>query len=247
MGKIFVTTGAVFSDVDSTKLYLNEIKKAPLLDKYAEKALAEKALAGDKEAQNMLVESNLRFVVQVAKQYQGMGVELEDLIGYGNLGLFEAVKRFDPSRGVKFISFAVWYVRAELQKALNDTGRTVRIPSHKTMTEGKDYSTISTGTKIGEGEDSETYADRYLPAEKETPQSALDDLKYDLTRALELLKPKQKAAIEMFYGIGYEYPKPMEQIAIELSVTGERARQLVRQAELGLKKMSGIKLLEQYL
>ena len=247
MGKIFVTTGAVFSDVDSTKLYLNEIKKAPLLDKYAEKALAEKALAGDKEAQNMLVESNLRFVVQVAKQYQGMGVELEDLIGYGNLGLFEAVKRFDPSRGVKFISFAVWYVRAELQKALNDTGRTVRIPSHKTMTEGKDYSTISTGTKIGEGEDSETYADRYLPAEKETPQSALDDLKYDLTRALELLKPKQKAAIEMFYGIGYDYPKPMEQIAIELSVTGERARQLVRQAELGLKQMSGIKLLEQYL
>jgi len=247
MGKIFVTTGAVFSDVDSTKLYLNEIKKAPLLDKYTEKALAEKALAGDKEAQNMLVESNLRFVVQVAKQYQGMGVELEDLIGYGNLGLFEAVKRFDPSRGVKFISFAVWYVRAELQKALNDTGRTVRIPSHKTMTEGKDYSTISTGTKIGEGEDSETYADRYLPAEKETPQSALDDLKYDLTRALELLKPKQKAAIEMFYGIGYDYPKPMEQIAIELSVTGERARQLVRQAELGLKQMSGIKLLEQYL
>jgi len=247
MGKIFVTTGAVFSDVDSTKLYLNEIKKAPLLDKYTEKALALKALAGDKEAQNMLVESNLRFVVQVAKQYQGMGVELEDLIGYGNLGLFEAVKRFDPSRGVKFISFAVWYVRAELQKALNDTGRTVRIPSHKTMTEGKDYSTISTGMKIGEGEDSETYADRYLPAEKETPQSALDDLKYDLTRALELLKPKQKAAIEMFYGIGYEYPKPMEQIAIELSVTGERARQLVRQAELGLKKMSGIKLLEQYL
>lgn len=245
MGKIFVTTGAVFSDVDSTKLYLNEIKQAKLLTQEEEKALAKRIKDGDQSAVNELVSSNLRFVVQVAKQYQGMGVELEDLIGFGNLGLFEAAKRFEADRGIKFISFAVWYVRAELQKALNDTGRTVRIPSHKTMTE--EYSTISTGLPIGEGEDSETYADRYLPAEKETPQSALQDLKYDLTRALELLKPKQKSAIEMFYGIGYDYPKPMEQIAIELSVTGERARQLVRQAELGLKKMSGIKLLEQYL
>ena len=245
MGKIFVTTGAVFSDVDSTKLYMSEIKQVKLLTQAEEISIAYRIKAGDESAVNELVSANLRFVVQVAKQYQGMGVELEDLIGFGNLGLFEAAKRFEADRGIKFISFAVWYVRSELQKALNDTGRTVRIPSHKTMTE--EYSTISTGMKIGEGENSETYADRYLPAEKETPQSALLDLKYDLTRALELLKPKQKSAIEMFYGIGYDYPKPMEQIAIELSITGERARQLVRQAELGLKKMSGIKLLEQYL
>ena len=245
MGKIFVTTGAVFSDVDSTKLYMSEIKQVKLLTQSEEISIAYRIKAGDESAVNELVSANLRFVVQVAKQYQGMGVELEDLIGFGNLGLFEAAKRFEAERGIKFISFAVWYVRAELQKALNDMGRTVRIPSHKTMTE--EYSTISTGMKIGDGEDSETYADRYLPAEKETPQSALLDLKYDLKRALEMLKPKQKSAIEMFYGIGYDYPKPMEQIALELSVTGERARQLVRQAELGLKKMSGIKLLEQYL
>tara|TARA_R110000751_G_scaffold94798_3_gene185058 strand:- start:3291 stop:4028 length:738 start_codon:yes stop_codon:yes gene_type:complete len=245
MGKIFVTTGAVFSDVGSTKLYMSEIKQVKLLTQSEEISIAYRIKAGDESAVNELVSANLRFVVQVAKQYQGMGVELEDLIGFGNLGLFEAAKRFEAERGIKFISFAVWYVRAELQKALNDMGRTVRIPSHKTMTE--EYSTISTGMKIGDGEDSETYADRYLPAEKETPQSALLDLKYDLKRALEMLKPKQKSAIEMFYGIGYDYPKPMEQIALELSVTGERARQLVRQAELGLKKMSGIKLLEQYL
>ena len=224
---------------------MSEIKQVKLLTQSEEISIAYRIKAGDESAVNELVSANLRFVVQVAKQYQGMGVELEDLIGFGNLGLFEAAKRFEAERGIKFISFAVWYVRAELQKALNDMGRTVRIPSHKTMTE--EYSTISTGMKIGDGEDSETYADRYLPAEKETPQSALLDLKYDLKRALEMLKPKQKSAIEMFYGIGYDYPKPMEQIALELSVTGERARQLVRQAELGLKKMSGIKLLEQYL
>ena len=156
---------------------MGEIKKAPLLDKYTETALAEKALAGDKEAQNILVESNLRFAVQVAKQYQGMGLELEDLIQVANLGLFEAVKRFDPSRGVKFISFAVWYVRAELQKALNDLSRVVRIPSHKTMTEGKDFSTLSTSKKVGDDEDSETYADRYLAGEQAKAKHEVTDLK----------------------------------------------------------------------
>ena len=96
---------------------MSEIKKSPLLDRDNEIALATKAKAGDTKAEQLLVKSNLRFAVQVAKQYQGMGLEIEDLIQVANLGLFEAVKRFDPTRGIKFISFAVWYVRAELQKA----------------------------------------------------------------------------------------------------------------------------------
>ena len=247
MSKIFVNTGAVFTNVDSVKKYMTDIKKVDLLTSDEEQALAERIKNGSKVAVNELVSANLRFVVQVAKQYQGMGVELEDLIGYGNLGLFEAAERFDAKRGVKFISFAVWYIRAELQKALNDVSRVVRIPSHKTMTEGKDYSTISTSTPIGDSENNETYADRYLPAEKELPQSRLEDLKHDLTIAFNQLKPKQKLAVTMFYGIGYDYPKPMEQIAVELDVSAERARQLVRQAECALRKLSGIELLEQYL
>ncbi len=112
MSKIHVSTGAVISDVDSTKLYLNEIKQAKLLTQEEERSLANRIKDGDQSAVNELVSSNLRFVVQVAKQYQGMGVELEDLIGFGNLGLFEAAKRFEADRGIKFISFAVWYVRA---------------------------------------------------------------------------------------------------------------------------------------
>ena len=247
MSKIFVNTGAVISDVSSVKKYMRDIKKEDLLTRDEEQALAEQIKNGSTAAINDLVKGNLRFVVQVAKQYQGMGVELEDLIGYGNLGLFEAAKRFDATRGVKFISFAVWYVRAELQSALNNVGRTVRIPSHKTMTEGKDYSTVSTSAPIGDDGNSDTYADRYLPSEKELPLDTLKDLQYELGKALSNLKPKQKTAIEMFYGIGYDYPKPMEQIAEELGVTGERARQLVRQAELALKKLSGIELLEKYL
>ena len=247
MGKIYVTTGAVMTDTPSVKKYMSEIKKAPLLDRDEETALANEAKAGSVKARRRLVECNLRFAVQVAKQYQGMGLELEDLIQVANLGLFEAVERFDPSRGVKFISFAVWYVRAELQKALNDLSRVVRIPSHKTMTEGKDFSTLSTSKKVGEDEDSETYADRYLAGEQAKAKHEVTDLKELLNVALNNLKPKQRDAVKMFYGIDREYPMHMEHIAEELNVTGERARQLVRQGECALKKVEGIDKLMQYL
>jgi len=247
MGKIYVSTGAVVTDTPSVKKYMNEIKKSPLLDRDNEIALATKAKAGDTKAQQLLVKSNLRFAVQVAKQYQGMGLEIEDLIQVANLGLFEAVKRFDPTRGIKFISFAVWYVRAELQKALNDLSRVVRIPSHKTMTEGKDYSTLGTSKQVGDGEDSGPYADRYLSGEQSKPKHEVTDLKELLNVALNSLKPKQRDAVKMFYGIDREYAMHMEHIAEELNVTGERARQLVRQGECALKKVEGIDKLMQYL
>ena len=247
MGKIYVSTGAVMTDTPSVKKYMSEIKKAPLLDRDEETALANEAKAGSAKARRRLVECNLRFAVQVAKQYQGMGLELEDLIQVANLGLFEAVERFDPSRGVKFISFAVWYVRAELQKALNDLSRVVRIPSHKTMTEGKDFSTLSTSKKVGEDEDSETYADRYLAGEQAKAKHEVTDLKELLNVALNSLKPKQRDAVKMYYGIDREYPMHMEHIAEELEVTGERARQLVRQGECALKQVKGIDKLLQYL
>ena len=247
MGKIYVSTGAVVTATPGVNKYMGEIKKAPLLDRDTETALARRALAGDRYAVNKLVESNLRFAVQVAKQYQGMGLELEDLIGFANLGLFEAAKRFDPDRGVKFISFAVWYVRAELQKCLNDKSRVVRIPSHKTMTEGKEFSTLSTSKKVGDDDESETYADRYLAGEQAKATHEIVDMKQMLSVALNNLKPKQRDAVKMFYGIDREYAMHMEHIAEELNVTGERARQLVRQGECALKKVKGIDRLLQYM
>ena len=243
--KIYVTTGAIVPTAESTVQYLREIKKTAMLTKAEEQELAAKSAAGDRRATNALVQANLRFAVQVAKQYQGMGVELEDLIGFANIGLFEAAERFDAGRGVKFITFAIWYIRAELQKALNDLGRTVRIPSHRTATE--EYSVKSISTPVGDSENAETYADRYLVAEAGKSTRDTQDLQFDLQRALNHLKPKQRAAITRFYGIGFEYAQCMDQIAEELEVTGERARQLVRQAELDLAKVPGIKLLEQYL
>ena len=243
--KIHVTTGAIVTDVASTLRYIQETKKYGYLDREQERELGRAAQDGNRRAINILVESNLRFVIQVAKQYQGMGLDLADLIAFGNLGLFEAAERFNPDKGVKFITFAVWYIRAELQKALNDLSRTVRIPSHRTATE--EYSTKSISTPVGDDENKETYADRYLAADSTVSARETQDLRYDLQRALDQLKPKQQEAVVRFYGIGREYAQCMDQIAEEMSITGERARQLVRQAEIELAKLPGIKLLEQYL
>jgi RNA polymerase sigma factor (sigma-70 family) len=243
--KIHVSNGAIVTDVASTRQYVKEIKKTQGLSKEQESQLATEAQAGSLKARNTLVEANLKFAIQVARQYQGMGLELEDLIAFANMGLLEAVERFDTTKNVKFVTFAVWYIRAELQKALNDLSRTVRIPSHRTKTE--EYSTKSIHTPVGDDENKETYADRYLEAEATRSRRDIDDLRFDLQRALNQLPEKQREALIRFYGIEREYAQCMEQIAEELNVTGERARQLVRAAETSIKKVPGIELLEQYL
>jgi RNA polymerase primary sigma factor len=243
--KIHVSTGAIVATAASTTRYLAETRRTTQLDRATEIKLAQEAQAGSRVAANRLIEANLRFVVQVARGYQGMGLPLEDLIAFGNIGLIEAVNRFDTTRGVKFTTAAVWYIRAEIQKALNDLSRVVRIPSHKTATEEQHVKSIH--TPVGDDENKETYADRYLAADSTKSARDTADLQFDLMRALGQLKPKQQEALTRFYGIGFEYPQCMDQIAEEMSVTGERARQLVRAAEQELSKLPGIELLYQYL
>jgi RNA polymerase primary sigma factor len=117
---------------ESLDLYLKDISKIPLLKIDEEKALGRKAFKGDKRAQEELARRNVRFVVSVAKQYQNRGVPLMDLIGEGNLGLLTAARKFDPERGVKFISYAVWWVRQAIQAAIARHGRAVRLPLNRT-------------------------------------------------------------------------------------------------------------------
>jgi len=112
----------------SLRLYLQEIGRIPTTTREEEKELAERIQKGDQEALNRLVEGNLKFVVKVAQGYQGCGLSLMDLINEGNLGLIEAAKRFDPSKNVKFISYAVWWIRQSILRALSEQGRTIRLP-----------------------------------------------------------------------------------------------------------------------
>jgi RNA polymerase primary sigma factor len=117
---------------ESLDFYLDDISRIPLLNAEEEQKLARKAFRGDVEAQERLARHNVRFVVSVAKQYQNRGVPLMDLIGEGNVGLMTAARKFDPDRGVKFISYAVWWIRQAIQAAIARQGRSVRVPLNRT-------------------------------------------------------------------------------------------------------------------
>src|SRR5829696_1322487 len=112
--------------------YLFEVAKTPLLNAQQEILVARRIAAGDPDAMHELIRANLRFVVSVAKKYQNRGMGLTDLIGEGNLGLLTAARKFDPDQGVKFISYAVWWIRQAILAALAKHGRTVRVPLNRT-------------------------------------------------------------------------------------------------------------------
>ena len=125
MSSMFVSSRAL----DSFDQYLYDVEKYPLIENAEEeRQLARKARVGDKEAAERLVTANLRFVISYVKKYQGRGLGLAELVCIGNEGLLKAVKKFDPDKGVKFISYAVWWIRQTVLQALAEQTRSVRIP-----------------------------------------------------------------------------------------------------------------------
>lgn len=117
----------------SVDLYLKDIAKYPLLTDDEEKVVVERIKLGDDEAADLLIKSNLRFVVSIAKQYQGKGIELADLISCGNIGLLKAATRFHDSYGCKFLSYAVWWIRDQILKEIQINGKVIRVPSGKVV------------------------------------------------------------------------------------------------------------------
>lgn len=118
-------------DVSSLSVYLREINKIPLLTREEEVELARRAKKGDKEAKDKLIQANLRFVVNVAKKYQNQGLTLSDLISEGNLGLITAVDKFDVDKGYHFISYAVWWIKQSILKAICEKSRMIRLPLNR--------------------------------------------------------------------------------------------------------------------
>ena len=125
-----------FAD-DSVRLYLREIGKIPLLSNEEETDLAYRIVKGEKKAKDKMVEANMRLVVSIAKRYSGRGLDFLDLIQEGNTGLLRAVEKFDPDKGFKFSTYATWWIRQAITRAIADQARTIRIPVHMVETINK--------------------------------------------------------------------------------------------------------------
>jgi RNA polymerase primary sigma factor len=134
-----LNSNQIFDDVsdDSVRLYLREIGKIPLLNAEEELALAQRVVAGEKRAKDKMAEANMRLVVSIAKRYSGRGLDFLDLIQEGNTGLLRAVEKFDPDKGFKFSTYATWWIRQAITRAIADQARTIRIPVHMVETINK--------------------------------------------------------------------------------------------------------------
>ncbi len=136
---VVLDTSKYLDDVsdDSVRLYLREIGKIPLLNAEEELELAHRVIAGDKRAKDKMAEANMRLVVSIAKRYSGRGLDFLDLIQEGNTGLLRAVEKFDPDKGFKFSTYATWWIRQAITRAIADQARTIRIPVHMVETINK--------------------------------------------------------------------------------------------------------------
>tara|TARA_R110000796_G_scaffold19237_3_gene57790 strand:+ start:5483 stop:6262 length:780 start_codon:yes stop_codon:yes gene_type:complete len=228
--------------------YFKDVNKHELLSSEEEDEIAMRIVNGDESAINELVNANLKFVVSVAKDYQNLGLPLSDLINEGNIGLIKAAKRFDPSRGFKFISYAVYWIKQSIMQSLNDNSRMIRLPSNivnKIIQYNKkndeDFgemeeqytSCVSLSTKVGEYTGFEL--GNMLPDED---INTLDVLEYEtkrlkrvLNKTMECLTNKERGIIECYFGLNKNHePMTLEAIGDRYDLTKERIRQIKEKA-----------------
>ena len=152
----------------SLKLYLREISKTPLLTVEEENALAERIKMGDEEARTHMIQANLRLVVKIAHDYSGYGLSLSDLVSEGNIGLMNAVERFDPEKGGKLSTYGAWWIKQSIKRALANQSKTIRLPIHMVdkIARMRRISSILAESLGREPSDDELAAELGLPRQK---------------------------------------------------------------------------------
>jgi RNA polymerase primary sigma factor len=231
-------------DASTLNVYLREIAKLPRLSVDEERALGARIKDGrDEEAVTRLVEANLRFVVSYARRYRGLAVGLLDLIHEGNLGLIEAARRFDPSRNVKFITYAVWWVRESMMHALADQTRAFSMPPKlfALLRNGSEDVSLSDPVDVvGRGHDGgHTRELGDLLPHDQTPidaemihQSDLDEL----VGALSDLDVKEREVVRLRFGLEDDVEHTLQEIGDRLHLSRERVRQIESRAKEKLRR-----------
>ena len=216
--------------------YLDEIGRESLLSEEQERQLSERIQRGDERALNRLVEANLRFVVAVARQYQGKGLSMEDLVSEGNMGLIKAAGKFDGSRGLRFVNYAVVFVRQQIEKALKRE-EMVGTGNEKAATRSVD---APLGTKANVTLLS-VLVDKDSPLADERVYSS--SVEQAVMYALDVLCGRDRQVVDAFFGLGQD-PEPMADIARDMGLRRERVRQIRDHAVRKMKKSYKKKLAE---
>ena len=206
----------------TVKTYYDELKKYKPISREKERKLLFKAKNGDLDAQNEILTSNLRFVFNIASRYKGQGAAISDLISEGNLGLVKAIQKFNPEKDVKFISYAVWWVRNSMQEFIKKRQACLNIE--------KDEDTLNIplfSNKIPDTEDEWVERkDAMLSDEEDEAKRELHkNQRKIVNELLGILEGREKYIVEQYYGIGCK-EKNLEEIGIELGITKERVRQI---------------------
>ena len=244
--------------------YLKDIRKLKVMTPERERELAERMLSGEiteqekKEIQKELLEGNLRFVITVSKQYQNQGLDLPDLIAEGNFGLMKAIENFDWSKKLRFISYAVWWVRQSILQSLNENARTIRLPVNVVQELHKAKKELEqAGVELPEKFANLPYTvnlDNPLNDEGDTlldvlvnPNAELADanlsteqtLKEKLLSMLGVLDDREKVIIEDYFGLSGS-TRTLEDIGNDFDLTKERVRQIKEKALRKLRNETGI-------
>ena len=231
---------------ENLRVYLKEIAGIPLLSREEEAALARRVRAGDAEAKARFTEANLRLVVQIARRYLNRGLPLPDLIEEGNLGLLRSVEKFDPERGTRFSTYATWWIRQAIARALANQARTIRLPVHVELLLGRYKLATALGTSVEQLVELEEI--RQQPVSLETPvgegQGRVSDLvadpstdpsdalaslfreRTDLVSVLDDLAANERTVLRRRFGLEGDPPEKLETIGRRLGLTRERIRQI---------------------